>query len=77
MSNYNRRSPFKLISERSGIEIRVGSSVTTFRGEKGTLTMLVPPHKPSSSGHVIVKLDHGEHQFYPSVIGARYVEDKS
>jgi hypothetical protein len=64
----------RLISERSGIEIKIGDRVTTFRGESGTLSSVRLPHKPGSSGHVGVKFDAGgEQEFFPAVIGARFV----
>jgi hypothetical protein len=56
-------------------EVKIGDRVTTFRGEHGTLIGIEKPHKPSSTGRVTVRMDSGyESSFYPSVIGAEWIE---
>jgi hypothetical protein len=51
-----------------------GQEVTTFRGEKLTLTGWREPHKPSSTGRVFVTGNYvGE--FFPSVIGGEFREE--
>lgn len=68
---------WKLISNDTGAEIKVGDSATTFRGDACVVKGLRPPHKPSSSGHVSVEVA-GQRgyvpEYYPSVIGCHYVE---
>lgn len=68
----------KLVDEKTGQEIKAGDKVTTFRGEKGTLVSWAPPRTINSSGKVTVKFGkhdiHGR-EFYPSVIGAKIVEE--
>lgn len=57
--------------------INRGDTVTTFRGEKGTLEGGRVPHKPSSTGRVYVK-GEGEpytSEFFPSVIDAMWVKN--
>ncbi len=52
-----------------------GMKVVTSTGKTGTLEHWQEPHKPSSSGKVYVRMDDGEYisQFYPSVIGGKFV----
>jgi hypothetical protein len=67
---------WKLINIADSRELKVGDKVETFRGEKVTLIGLRPPHKPASSGHVTVKFRSSAYdaEFYPSVIGARFLK---
>lgn len=66
----------KLINKKTGKEVKVGDTVTTFRGEKAVLEGFKEPHKSSSTGKVYVKFEGAEwsDQFYPSVIGCEIVE---
>lgn len=63
----------KLINTETGLEVKVGDEVTTFRGEKFILDSIVEPHKPSSTGKVYVTGDDFRRGFYPSVIGCKIV----
>ena len=66
----------KLINEETGLEVKEGDKVTTFRDEIGTLVSFAEPHKPSSSGKVYVQFDGLDYrrEFYPSVIGCKIVD---
>ena len=59
----------------NGKAAEVGMEVKTFRGEKGILLYWREPHKSSSSGHVYVLLngEDTEREFYPSVIGGKFI----
>jgi hypothetical protein len=68
---------YKLVDEKSGKELNVGAKVKTSRNERATITALRPPHKKDSSGHVTIKTTDGyEQEYYPSVIGAKYITVK-
>lgn len=55
----------------------VGQKVVSFRGEKAKLISWTPPHKPSSTGRVYIKFEDGNQQeYFPSVIGGEFKEDK-
>ena len=58
-----------LIDEATQRMLRVGDVVTTFRGEKVTVTGAQPPHKASSTG----KVELGGFLYGPTVVGARWV----
>lgn len=44
----------RLIHTATGEEAEVGDLVTSFRDENAIIKHFVPPHKPSSSGHVSI-----------------------
>lgn len=58
---------------RKGKEVKVGDEV---RLEYGPVLVksFSKPHKPASSGKVVIELLGGEQQFYVSVIGAEWIE---
>lgn len=64
-----------LVDDSTGLRLRVGDDVRTFRGERGTLTDIQIPMRPSSTGRVYVRLQGTTIPvaFYPSVIGARWI----
>lgn len=65
----------KLYSRKSGLELKPGDAVETFRGVIGKLQYGVPPHKRSSTGRVSVKLSDGWiAEYFPSVINAVWLE---
>lgn len=68
---------WKLINETTGVPIEIGSVVTTFRGETAKLIALSPPRRPGSSGRVTVASAEwlGEREFFPGVIGAKFVTE--
>jgi hypothetical protein len=56
-------------------EIRPGDTVETFRGETATLISATIPHKPGSTGRVVVRFEgEDENEFFPGVIGATWKE---
>lgn len=67
----------KLVDEKTGKKLEVGQKVTCFRGEEYTLTDAREPHKPSSTGRVYVRKEGAKYgrEFFPSVIGAKWVSD--
>ena len=67
---------YKLVSNKTGAEIKVGDTVTTFRGEPHILMSFDHGTTPSSTGRVYVSygLDDFRQAFYPSVIDAKIVE---
>lgn len=70
---------YRLICERTGEEIKVGDEVDTFRGDQVRVVGIRPPHRPGSSGRVIVDElsangSRGQ-EYFPSVIDAKIVED--
>lgn len=64
----------KLIDTTTQREIKIGDQVKTFRGETAVVKGFRPPHKPGSSGRVIVDLGNGDRDFFPGVINAQLVE---
>jgi hypothetical protein len=55
----------------NGLELKVGDKVRTFRGEIVEIIDMVPPHKTTSSGHVMIGgKTSGARYCYPSVINA-------
>jgi len=56
--------------------VKVGDVVETSKGDSYRVQGGNPPHNPSSSGFVWVAQDeNGTREFYPQVIGAKWVED--
>lgn len=65
----------KLIHIQSLEPVAVGDVVRSFRGEQGLVHHFVPPHKPSSSGHVSVRAAGGtEHYHYVGVWGMEWID---
>jgi len=63
----------KLIN-KAGFEVVRGQQVTTFRGEEVEVIDWRAPHKPSSSGRVVVKnVNDSIREYFPSVIGCEIV----
>jgi hypothetical protein len=60
----------------SGVPLVIGQRVETFRGEIGALLGWQEPRHAGSTGRVTVRLDGAEWvgEWYPSVIGAEWVE---
>jgi hypothetical protein len=66
---------WRLVDELDGSQIMEGDQRVTFRNEWVIVCGGRPPHKPSSSGFVYVSGGVGTCEFYPSVVGAKWVED--
>lgn len=63
-----------LVSEKNGRRVRVGETVTTFRGEQAKLVRTEWPRHSGSTGRVYIEEDGQLNGYYPSVIGAKWVE---
>lgn len=46
-----------LVNEKTGAVIKIGDTVTTFRGEKATLINWTAPSHEGSTGRVYIKMD--------------------
>jgi hypothetical protein len=76
------KKKWRLVYESDGHPARVGDKVVTFRGNEGRLMGFREPQHVASSGRVYVSLERkafcGESmyqsEFFPGVIGARFVE---
>ena len=66
----------KLVYEESGERVDSGDHVTLRDGEEAIVEWCERPHKPSSQGHVTLRMkkSNGTQQFYVSVIEAKWVE---
>jgi aspartyl aminopeptidase len=64
----------RLIYKETGEEVKVGDKVRTGRGEEVTVAHFDRPHKPSSSGKVMVHGDQYNAEYYVGVIGAEWIE---
>ncbi len=66
-----------ILVDENGDMVSRGQVVTTFRGESVVVTGGKAPHKPGSTGKVYVRFEAekrvGGGEFFPSVIGARWV----
>ena len=67
---------WKLINTKTGEPAPAyGTEVTDFRGDPCILVDATPPHKEGSSGRVHVRFpEGGEAEFFPSVVGLKWVE---
>jgi len=65
MKNYNGKE-VKLVCESTGVEMSIGDTVLSFRGERSVITSMAPPHKSSASGYV--------NNFYAGVYNLKFVE---
>ena len=66
----------KLVDQKTGHEVKIGDTVTSFRGEVLYLTNLEEPRHSSSTGRVGVKKPGSNTVFYffPTVIGCVFVD---
>jgi len=64
----------KLVHEKTGAEIVIGSKVKTFRDETVTVLSFEEPHKSDSTGRFTVQFSNGATgRYFPGVISARIV----
>lgn len=65
---------FKLINDKTGLEVSIGDKAVTFRGEAVTITGFEPPRHSGSTGKVYVTYDEDGRRggYYPSVIDCSY-----
>jgi hypothetical protein len=64
-----------LVDKETRKPLKQGQEVTTFRGDKGTLTGWRAPDNAGSSGRVWVDRGQGVQEYFPSVIGAEFIEE--
>lgn len=66
----------RLVYKETGAEVKVGDVITMPDGDKCEVTYFRPPHKPSSSGKVLVKFEgrNCNIEYYVGVIGAEWIE---
>ena len=66
---------YKLIDATTGADVNVGDKVFSFRGEPAVIVDASPPHKPSSTGKVIVvnMPEEGTSEYYPGVFNLKWV----
>jgi hypothetical protein len=67
-----RVQPTELVYQESGLLVRVGDAVTTYRGDTGTVESMERPRHAGSTGRVYIKLETGTAGYYPSVIRAEW-----
>lgn len=65
--------PWTLVDQQTGSPLEKDQAVTTFRGETATLNGGRPPLCEASTGRVWI--GSGWAEFYPGVIGAKWVRD--
>jgi len=67
----------KLIYTGTKKEVKVGDKVVIRSGDEMEAVMvkrITKPHKPSSTGRVLVAGDLNSMEFFPTVIGAEWIE---
>ena len=65
-----------LVYKVSGQPVKRGDVVKTFRGEDATVDGWVEPHKPDSTGRVLLRIEpYQPHAYFPSVINAEWREE--
>jgi hypothetical protein len=65
----------KLVSETTGKLMVVGDKYATFRGESVELIGMAQPRHAASTGRVRVMFDdYSEGEYFPGVIGAKWIE---
>lgn len=68
---------YVLVEKGSGHPVGRGITVTSFRGDKTTLTGGMAPHKPSSTGKVWVEMGTSNVEMGPSAYGLKWEKDLS
>lgn len=62
------------LDHAAGDQVRPGDQVMLDSGERATIESISLPHKPSSTGRVMVAWDSGDTSaFFPSVINAKWI----
>lgn len=67
----------KLVHDHTEQEVKIGDQVRLNGGEELlTVAQVVKPHKPSSTGRVILETKDGKEwgSYFPSAIGAHWIE---
>jgi hypothetical protein len=63
-----------LVYESTGRLVKEGDIVKTFRGDECKVIKMTPPHKCSSTGLIYVEQNKSISGFYPSVVGAVWID---
>lgn len=59
----------RTLCDIEGVPVKPGDRRFTFRGVPVTVLGGEAPHKPGSTGRVVVQDDHGvQHEYFPSVL---------
>ncbi len=61
----------KLVHKDTGNEVKVGDTVTSFRGDETTVRYFAEPHKPSSQGKLTVASGF---EYYVGVYGLQWID---
>lgn len=65
----------KLVNAVTGVEIKSGDPITTFRGGKGVLNRFQLPSHAGTLGRVHVTVNGFNHSYFPNVIGAKFIAE--
>lgn len=72
MPRRKRMAMVVLVDEQTGKAITVGQTVQTFRGEPVTVRGWTAPRHAGGTGRVLLEeADGSQHEYFPSVVGAR------
>ena len=63
----------KLINSTTNKEVKIGDTVTSFRGERFELRSWSEPHHEGSTGRIYVREGKLEGSYYPSVFDCKFV----
>ena len=65
----------KLVNSQ-GVPVKIGDTVTSFRGKVAKVTGSFPPERPGSSGRIYVKFEDGgaNGEYYPNVFDCKFVD---
>ena len=65
-----------LIHSKSKETVKIGETITSFRGDKYTVVGMCKPSHISSTGRILVKNEHRESEFYPSVFNCEWSQQE-
>lgn len=68
-----KQQPLKLVHVKTGKEVEVGDKVKDFRGDPAVVTGWTPPRKPASEGHIRVKINGHEMEYYAGVYDTEWI----
>jgi hypothetical protein len=66
----------RLVYKGTNRRVKIDDVVKTFNGAVVKVVRIVPPHKPSSTGRVVVRHADTERdmEYFPAVINAEWIE---
>jgi hypothetical protein len=62
----------KLIYSNSKEEVKINDTVFSFRDEKYTVVSMTKPDHARIAGRIVVKNEHGQFEFFPSVFDCEW-----